>query len=457
MGDILSVVPVKSVNFSLKGRKMKRYRFLLKTICFFIVFCIINQLLRFVVIDDTNSYTRVMLHELYSQDTNIDVLFLGGSHCYRTFDTRITDEYFNGNTFNAGSSNQSADGSLALLKEAVKQNKIKSVYVEVGYAMAQNAPNEYKDRTNLVGTYLISDYMRPSLNKYQFLLQASGPEYYANSFISVRRNWQALFFPGEMRRLLWKKLAEEYIDYAYPEHETERYCGKGFVADAQEIPLGGMFSTTEYQQFEDSEWSKDWQKSIKQIIKICEEENISLTFFSAPVPDFLLLASGDYDLYVQFMNSLVEGTSARYDDFNLCKTEYLSLQDNCFKDDNHLNVKGAEVFSEFFSEFYVGDLSGESIFYDSYQEKIEGLEDKVFGLIVKDDKEKHTVSLKPVTNAKETEIEYTVNYGEADSLAKHKIEEGVVYRAGETGTMEYKVYFRGVETNHIFVTYGGEE
>ena len=39
-----------------------------------VIFCAIWQGLRFLIVDDTESYTRVMMHELYQQE-NIDILF----------------------------------------------------------------------------------------------------------------------------------------------------------------------------------------------------------------------------------------------------------------------------------------------------------------------------------------------------------------------------------------------
>ena len=61
-----------------------------------------HKILWYILVDDTNAYTRTTLHELYTQEENIDILFLGSSHCYRSLDTTITDNVFNTNTFNGG-------------------------------------------------------------------------------------------------------------------------------------------------------------------------------------------------------------------------------------------------------------------------------------------------------------------------------------------------------------------
>ena len=59
---------------------------------------------RFLLVDDVHSYSRVMLQELYAQDGQIDTLFLGSSHCYRSVDPAMVDEALGTHSFNAGSS-----------------------------------------------------------------------------------------------------------------------------------------------------------------------------------------------------------------------------------------------------------------------------------------------------------------------------------------------------------------
>ena len=45
----------------------------------------------FLLVDNVHSYSRVMLQELYRDAGNIDTLFLGSSHCYRSVDPAAVD------------------------------------------------------------------------------------------------------------------------------------------------------------------------------------------------------------------------------------------------------------------------------------------------------------------------------------------------------------------------------
>lgn len=200
-------------------------------ICFISLFIGIGKMWRYLLVDDVNSYTRIMMHQLYTCDENIDVLFVGSSHVYRSFIPEITDEGFGCYTFNAGTSTQYMDGSLAIIKEAAKTNDLKHIYLELYYGVVQNEKNT--DRTELTSTYIISDYMKFSLNKINYLLKASSKEYWSNSFVVARRNWQKFFDSNYVKNLLISKSQTAYKNYEYnkPEGAVEYYVDRGFVAN----------------------------------------------------------------------------------------------------------------------------------------------------------------------------------------------------------------------------------
>ena len=77
----------------------------------------------FLLVDDIHSYSRVMLQELYADAGNIDTLFLGSSHCYRSVDPAQVDAALGTHSFNAGSSQQLPDGLPAVgLGDGMGQN-----------------------------------------------------------------------------------------------------------------------------------------------------------------------------------------------------------------------------------------------------------------------------------------------------------------------------------------------
>lgn len=377
-------------NFKLMYKKII---IIIRLIAFLAVLLIMNRILCFLLISDSSSYTRVTLHELYDED-NIDVLFLGSSHCYRSLDPAITDKIFDANTFNAGTSSQSLDGSYALLVEAGKNNNLKRVYVEMYHSIAGET---YKERTEMTSTYIISDYMHPSLNKYSYLINAGASECLINSFIPARRNWHKMFESMYVVNTVSDKLEDSYRNFDYPVGVEEYYAGKGYVASTKQLK-GGFSNKGHYGEISANTFSEDDLKYLDKIINYCRKNNIEVTFFSAPMPDFRLVDIGNYDEYISQMNEIAAQYDVEYFDFNLCKESYFSYQSDYFKDDSHLNALGAEKFSEIFADFFNKNISEEDLFYSSYAEKIGEQGIRIYGMIysVEEDEGEKRISLQPV-------------------------------------------------------------
>ena len=104
--------------FSVLRFTMKNIKKFCSVLCIIILFIGYGKFFHYILVDDTSSYTRLTMHELYHAKPNIDVLFVGSSHVYRSLNPKITDSIFGLNTFNAGTSSQGMDGSLAVIKEA---------------------------------------------------------------------------------------------------------------------------------------------------------------------------------------------------------------------------------------------------------------------------------------------------------------------------------------------------
>ena len=346
---------------------------LLSIVIFAVIFIGCGEVWRYILVDDTNSYTRVAMHQLYHSDQNIDVLFIGSSHVYRSVVPEIMDAGLGEYTFNGGTSSQDMDGSLAVLKEAAACHQLKQVYLELYYDMAGN---NHDQRTQLTDTYIISDYMKPSLNRIHYLLQAGSKEHWVNSFILARRNWSDFFDSDYVRELVEKKSQASYKNYEWirREDQVEYYVDRGFVANESVIQEGNFWNKKAYGNI-DKDYEKlvatDWYKSLKDIVKYCDDHNIELTFFVAPEPEWTLAGKEDYGVYYSAISEISEELNVELWDFNLIKSEYFDTMDRTlFMDEDHLNKNGAMAFSTLLSKVAAGKLSSKDIFYDSYDDKI---------------------------------------------------------------------------------------
>ena len=226
---------------------------------------------------------------MYTSEKNIDVLFLGSSHCMRIFDCEIGDKLLQYNTFNGGTSSQFLDGSYAMLVEAGKNNTLKEVWVELYYGQLGRLN---KERTEMTATYILSDYMPFSFNKLRYLLLASSSEYYVNSFMPIRRTCENIFEEGYTKSLVNKKQEESYKNYDY----VDSYLGKGFIGSDSYIESGTYMRLNDFWPV--AHLTEDDKENLQNIIGYCEKNRIELHFFSAPMSDFRLVSLNNYDDYV---------------------------------------------------------------------------------------------------------------------------------------------------------------
>lgn len=411
---------------------------------------------RYILVDDTNSYTRIMMNQMYSSDENIDVLFLGSSHCYRSVIPEIMDKSIGKYTFNMGTSSQELDGSLAIIKEVLKYHDVQEIYLEMYYAMAVSSP--YKEREQLTNTYIIADYMKPSLNKVNYLLEASSNRHYSNSFIVARRNWEKIFDIEYIQRIIKQKAKDTYINYEWvcDEDEFEYYLDRGFVANDGALESAIWWNDSAWDSIKMNLISDCWKESLNEIIELCDAKNVKLTIFVAPMPQSTLTGKGNYDEYTQYLGLIAENAQIEYYDFNLCKDEYFnSMNYKYFKDNSHLNTMGAEKFSDLFGKLISGAISKRELFYDSYEEKLLSQNPMVLGVAGPKDNEADSVREGRIISNRNTGIEYKLvtesEEGEIRLIQNYSEETMFVWPIDEHGTLviEWKNVDSTIDESHV--------
>lgn len=349
----------------------------------FLVTLIVSQSLDYFANDDSRSYTRIMFHQLDDSDENIDILFVGASHCYRALNPEIADDYFHATTFNAGSSAQNMDGSLAVIKEALRHNDVKKVFLEVSYSIIKT--EKYIDRDSLTSTYILSDYMEPSPEKVEYLLNASSYKHYINSFFPAKRNAEKLFDFGKVLKTIKRKNTKEYNDFHWNKtfYKDEYYVDRGYV-ETTNTSESKYISENAFGRIDSKSLLSEktnWMKSLYDIISLCKDKSIGLAFFIAPDRESTIVGKGNYQDFYCAMKEYANKNGIELYDFNLCKESFFDSKNNdFFADEDHLNYKGAKEFTQLFSRFFTGEISEADLFYDSFDEKTKALEPYVYGI-----------------------------------------------------------------------------
>ena len=307
----------------------------------------------YLVVDDTNSYTRLTLHEFYESEEGIETIFLGTSHCFRAYEPLLYEELTGECAYNLGSSSQNIDTSYYLLKEALKYQDIKKVYLDIYHEFLFFNP----ENRELVEANIISDYMKPSLNKLNFILSRSSSEHYTNSFFPFRRDWQLLGDFSYLKENLAKKNRDSYKNYEPVVYDDEEYVTKGFVASYavlnpehyQWIPKSDKVDLSDDKSFALS--------YLEKIVDLCKKEAVEIIFLTAPSYKEYLDTKDSYEDIHEFVKELAQKYQVSYWDFNICSENLLDLELEDFMDVDHLNASGAEKVTKCLAKFVLDELA----------------------------------------------------------------------------------------------------
>lgn len=251
------------------------------------------------------TYTR--LQEV-KNTKNIDILFLGSSHTYRTFDNRVFSKH-GYSSFNLGSMAQSPLQTEVLVKRYLNQLNPKLIIYE------SYPGNLSRDGIESGIDIITNDYIDGDIIKMGF---------HQNDLLI----YNALIYG------IYKDLKGDKKSYKEPLiQEDESYVSGGFVEKE--------LSYYKKQNHPDKNWKENPKqlKAFKRIIDYIKEQKYPVVFIHAPTTKIFYKARKNNLYYDSLISSY-----GKY--FNL--NELLNVDDSLhFFDYHHLNVKGAEIASEY--------------------------------------------------------------------------------------------------------------
>ena len=166
--------------------------------------------------------------------------------------------------------------------------------------------------------------------------------------------------------------------------DETRYRYSLFFADDSSVPINTVWNQKAYGPIGKAvkiTKDNDWYKSLMSIINFCKRNNIKLTFVIVPEPEWTIIGKGNYQEYHNLVQNIADKNEIDFFDFNFCKAQYFDARDySLFRDEDHLNTRGAEVFSLLFSSFFTGKIPKEQLFHKTYEEKLLAENPTVYGL-----------------------------------------------------------------------------
>lgn len=330
------------------------------------------------------SWERNNWHYFYTEEKNIDNLFVGSSHVYTGVNPFILDELNGDNNFNLAMASMRMNGCYYSILEATKRNKVKNIYLELYYGVTVGENCGLDSWSTLYTNWKSTDNMRFSWNKLKYQLSMSSRDKYVETFFPFVRYRENLFDIGYIYGNIAEKRTEDYRNYRFSETNEYGYtehAGKGYLyADATLVESGLLYNRSEALA-QDELMTKGVEECLEKIIDYCKEQGIKLTLFIAPVHGLHTEASGDYDAYYSRVSEIAGANGIDFYDFNLCKQEYFDTTDMpLFMDLGHLNHVGAEKYTKLLWDVVSGNIEKEKCFYQSYAEKRADETPRIYGM-----------------------------------------------------------------------------
>lgn len=261
---------------------------------------------------------------------SIDLLFVGSSHSYCAFNSRLFDHYLKCNSLNLGTSSQPLSVTYSAILEILKRQNPKIIIIEV-YPIVRK-PSVVALRSHL-------DTMRFSVNKFTLIKNSLPIIEWGNHFTNT------IYYHSRWKE--FNNLRKEDKSY---ENWGGRIENKGFLGYAWDFMKTSLTYTiyeNEYNNTFSSSFviSKKSLKLLENLFKICQKRGIKIILTSPPV-------IGDYDTLNILYNLPLKNLMLKYNvdsvDFNNRNKKYEKL---CFLDNNHVSLAGADEVSFEMAQF----------------------------------------------------------------------------------------------------------
>lgn len=250
--------------------------------------------------------------------SNIDVLFLGSSHSYRTFDTRIYSAH-GITSFNMGTTGQTPLNGYYLLREYFDRLNPRLVVLELYFNVM--------DRDGLESLYDLSINIPFSYNLLQMAIQIQNP----HGINEVVGKWLATATGTENHIIQTQMEGEAYIPggfVEFTERTTYSEADKKPVKPRDVIPL-------------------DYQlENIEEIIGFVKSKNAHIVLITQTIPPRLLKSVKNYEDVHQAFSEIAEKHRVPYWDFNIL----MPLPVPYFQDRDHLSREGVKLFNQVFMD-----------------------------------------------------------------------------------------------------------
>jgi len=297
-----------------------------------------------------NIFNDKRFNEFYDLERNsLDVVFLGSSHSYCTFDPDIFDSELNVNSFQLGSPLQHLDSTYYTLKELLNYQKPKIAIVEVYWDMLD-------DEFELKQAGMLFQALRNDKYEAEYIEEVFPLSEKVKYNVKLFR-YQQDYFAFRNSKLKEKIEAKYNVETkaAQKQQGTEEYRSKGYAYCDYKMLESEFNKTNQFRSLDGKNWNMDnaQKKYLQKIVDTCKQNNIKLIFVTAPVANVSMEFIKNYDLIHNKVQNFADKNNIPYIDYNIVNINEKLLTNDNFRDDAHLNQSGVEIVDNHFINWLI--------------------------------------------------------------------------------------------------------
>ena len=310
--------------------------------------------------------TPVTFVEYYNHEMDIlrdsgeevDLLFVGASRFYSSFDARVFEEELGlDNVVIAATSSQPISGSYYIIKDMIERMKPKKIILDL-------TCNALIEDDKIQGMLLVIDTLSLK-NKLEMFRHC----FYGTDLLYMLDLYRYRNNLDHLSDILQERKAMIDNGYVQEDDGVSYYCYKGFIYNHGSIKTGNMpmYSKSSFSENAILDRNLDY---LYKCIQICKDNDIELELISAPTTVMRMYYVDHYDEAVRYYQKLAEENGLVYHNLNYLMDRETILPDEMMCDYNHTNGEGAKIISTICAEILKKEAAGEDVssyFYPSYE------------------------------------------------------------------------------------------
>lgn len=297
-----------------------------------------------------NAFTQKRFEDFYALPQNsLNMVFIGSSHSYCTFDPENFDSRFSILSHQMGTPLQHPDTSYYELKEVYDTQTPDVVVLEIYWDVLDDT-FEMKQANSFF------EVLQNEARKQEYIKEVFPLGEKVKYFLLPMR-FQQDYFAYEANEME-KKIEQKYgvqKKKVQTQQGVEYYRSKGYVYCDMGMLDTEYDETNQFKTLDGKDWEMDKTQAgyVKKIAQLCEEKGSELVLVTAPVAVVSMDYIQNYDKIHEKMAELAREVNAPYIDYNIINEQTGMLTNANFRDDAHLNDSGVKIVDAHFADWLV--------------------------------------------------------------------------------------------------------